>query len=822
MPRLLALAAALAVTAGAALAHAEVLRAEPSSEQLGLELRVDETGLSARVRRANEPWEQTPAVKLNPPESVTKELASARARVLELEGKRRAIRVDVPHGAATWTLLLAAPLARGEGAPLVLWTGWLGARGEQPEERRENVLLEEPGDGGTRLVVGERRADVTLCGRPTLLAARTLDPAAMTLSRALVRDELGAARAAAPRLFAKRESEAPITPRLLRAIGASSAQDRAVAPLTDGDPETAWSESRSGAGEGELVVMSASSDVPLLGLDVVIRPPTREVPGGAAPRTLLVATREQLFHVTLPEDAWQQPGARYVVRFPEPTRSDCYAVALEQAYADPRRGEPRVSLAEVSAHTELDGLAPEALAGALAGGDGRAVAASEVLARLGEPGARAAAGLFERLDPAGRQLASRVVEAADCAVEAPFQAGRLAATAPRARDEAARAELEHARDRLRRCGAHAAAELRPLLAAAEPSVRQAAADDLVLVAPEQAVAALADGLATADLPTRRVFRAAFTRAVRRERGLAALEALLEPASFAARPLIARRDVLRAAVPVLARARGAADALSALSSGSDWAMHYLLLGAHAELARAGDARSLEVVKSALRGAEPRLRARAAEAAAGLDGVTPELVGALGDPEPRVRAASARALATASPRPGVAEALAARLAADPWTFVRLDTAAALAQGPASLAADRALAAALGDGSVEVRLRALDGLGTHRAVAQADVVRRLAQDGKAPLSVAERALETQAALCDARDVERWTELARAAASPRSDRDQRLGLAAIRALGRLGPKDLSSRLSPLLAEVNAREVRAAAAAALAAEPSCGNAKSR
>jgi hypothetical protein len=578
MPRNLAFAAALAVTTGAGLAHAETLRAEPSAEQLGLELRIDETGLAARVRRANEPWEQTSPVKLNPPESLAKDLPSARARVLELEGKRRAIRVDVPQGGATWTLLLAAPLTRSDGAPLVLWTGWLGARGEQPEERRENVLLEEPGDGGTRLVVGERRADVTLCGRPTLLAARTLDPVAMTLSRSLVRDELGAARAAAPRLFAKREAEALTTPRLLRATGASSAQDRAVAPLTDGDPETVWSEARSGAGEGELVVLSASSDVPVTGLELVIRPPTRDVPGGAAPRTLLVATREQLFHVTLPEDAWQQPGARYAVRFPEATRSDCYAVALEQAYVDARRGEPRVTLAEVAAHTELDGLAPDALAGALAGGDARALAASEVLVRLGEPGARAAAGLFERLDPAGRQLASRVVEAADCAIEAPFQARRLAVLAPQARDEAARTELEHARDRLRRCGALAASELRPLLASAEPTVRQAAADDLVLVAPEQAVDALADGLATADTATRRVFRAALARALRRERAWAALETLLEPAAFAARPAIARRDVLRAAAPLLARMRGGADALFALATGSDWATQYLLLAA----------------------------------------------------------------------------------------------------------------------------------------------------------------------------------------------------------------------------------------------------
>src|SRR6185436_11014948 len=104
--------------------------------------------------------------------------------------------------------------------------------------------------------------------------------------------------------------------------------------LTDGDPETTWSEAkRNGDGRGEFVTLSSASEVPIRGFELAVRPAVADVPDGAAPHTLYLATENRVFEVTMPEDAWQKPGARYDIKLPEPIKTACIAVVLDTAYA---------------------------------------------------------------------------------------------------------------------------------------------------------------------------------------------------------------------------------------------------------------------------------------------------------------------------------------------------------------------------------------------------------------------------------------------------------------------------------------------------------
>ncbi len=132
------------------------------------------------------------------------------------------------------------------------------------------------------------------------------------------------------------------------------------------------------------------------------------------------------------------------------------------------------------------------------------------------------------------------------------------------------------------------------------------------------------------------------------------------------------------------------------------------------------------------------------------------------------------------------------------------------------DRALAAALADTSPDVRGRALDGLGAHHAVAHAEAVRALQNKDTETLDVRAHAILALGALCDARSLDDWTKLARAAKAPTDDRDRRLGAAAVATLGQVRPADLADRLAPLLQKDAPPGVREMAKAALSATGGC------
>lgn len=819
---------ALALIAAAAPARAAppALGTPPGPGQQALAVRVEATAVRAKVCAAAAGCSADGAAALALPDELRPRIARAEIATLTLGGGRTIASVSIPGEAgAAYRVLLAAPLAGQSAEPVLLWSGWTRqVRGEHGEERSTEIVYEPLPQGGGRVLVGERRADVTLCGRPTLVGAREVDPATLTLARAgSVQNLSSAERASAAKITASRAPHAAARSegRLLRATAASSAVGKRLAEITDGDAATAWSENKPGDGRGEFVTMASADEVPIRALDLIVRP-TEDVPEGAAPKRFYLATPTLVFAVTMPDDAFRQAaGARYTIPLPAEVRTSCLALVLDEAYAT--KATARVTIAEVEARTPFDGLSPEALSALLAEGGDRAKAAAALLARAGEAGTKATMATYEKLDEAGRQLAAGVIDAAPCKAQAPFFAARFAALSGDPLKRAAPApgeadpELNHARDRLRRCGRSAAEALGKVVAEGAPRARLAAADELAALAPDVAVPAILDAMAPADDAARRDLRAALARAAKSNRALEALAEEVTEAKLAKRGELLAVDFFRAAAPSLGKVDGAAAAFAALAAkSSSFRARYLLQAPAAELARGGDPRAQAYLRDALlKDPDAHVRARAAEVAAGVSVLAGDLTAATGDPDPRVREAAVNALA-AAPLPATAPALATRLAGDDWTFVRAAAARALGALPAEASVDRALAAALGDRASEVRGRALDGLAAHGARAHLDAIRGRQDDGDEDADVRARAILALGVLCDARSVDAWTKLALAARQPMDDRDRRLGTAAIAALGDTHPADLAARLAPLLARDAPGPLREMAKAALGASPTC------
>ncbi|WP_437624623.1 HEAT repeat domain-containing protein [Sorangium sp. So ce1151] len=827
--------------------------------QQALAVRIDAGGITARACPAAACAPDGGKVLAVAPE-VAPLLGGARVVPVTLADGKRLAKIEAPvaatpagaaatalgAGGGSWVMLLAAPLAGKGTEPIVLWSGWTGVSTGEHGEGRSDAVVVEPLGSGSRVLVGQLRDDVTICGRPALVGASEVDPRTMTLLKGASFQNLPLEeRRAASKVAAERREADAAAPafRLLRPTAASSAVGKRFAEIADGDPKTSWSEGKVGAGRGEFVSLSSADEVGITGLGLRIKP-TEVVEGGAAPRTLFVATPERLFQVSLPEDAWLKETAGYEVKLPEEIRASCIAVVLDDAYA-PRgapagagdRGAPsgpevRVTIAEITARTAFDGQGPAALVGALAGGGERARAAAALLARSGPEAVEAAIAGYDKLDPAGRQLAAGVIDTAPCAVQIPFFTARLASGAaaapPRRASRAAPPEpdpeLHHARDRIRRCGRAAAPALAGIVKGGAAAARVAAARELALVAPAEAIPALLDALAGARGATRRELRAALALAARSERAADVVEEEVQLDRLRARPEEAQLDLLRALGPSLGRVKGGGAAFQALASAASapFERRYLLQAPAAALARAGEAPAEAYLRASLRkDADAHVRLRAAEVAADVPALAPDLLAAASDPEVRVREAAIVALSRAASAgaklpAGAPAALAARLASDPWTFIRGSAALAIGAMPAAPAGDRALVGALADSAPEVRRSALDGLGAHRAVAHIEAVRDRAEDKEEDVEVRARAILALGAMCDASSVDLWTRLALRAKAPMGERDQRLGSAALAALGAVHPADLPARLKPLLDKDTPHGLRETARAALSAAPQC------
>jgi len=707
---------------------------------------------------------------------------------------RRAIYAHSPSFAA---LLAAVP----GGAPQVkvLWSGAIGFnKGEPGEQYGDWVEVTEPDEQkNVRVLLGEVREDISICGRRSILSPKVLDPKDLAFKGARVqrlrRDERERATVLPATAGAPAVTQGG---QILQGATASSGIGNPGA-LTDGDPETTWSEDRGGAGAGEFLRMNAPEQVAITSLSIVVRPPTKEVPKGAAPRKLWLATTDALYAVAFAEDPWAHAGASYDVKFPAPLKTRCLAVVLDEAYSKGTAADVSVTLAEITAHTEFDGKTdPAALAGALAGGQERARMAAALLSRGGEPAYEAVAQAYPQLDDRGRSLALEVIDNAPCSRSAPLYVKATEIGRP--------GEVHHAVDRLTRCHREAAPALIGAISGGPEKQKIQSAHLLSLVAPSQAIETLVPLLPQAKPGLRAEYRAALTKA---SQSPLAKEVLATKLADASLPLVASIDLLRAAT---AQRRGTPESSSAFARlakpDADFRTRYLLLGPAAELAGIGDTRAEAYLVRALTGdADSNVRARAGELCAELPNALEPLSRALADDNARVRDAAlvavirltdpggAKVTQRAWP-PALFPAALKVLASEPFTFVRAHAADALVGAPPGEGVDRPLASAMADPAPSVRARVIESLGRRRAQAYTAPIREVLENEGEVAEVRARAARALGRLCDQGAADRLTELARKAASPQASADAiTLATSAAAALGQLNPPDLGKRLSPL-----------------------------
>ena len=742
--------------------------------------------------------------------------ADATAEVVAIGHARHVVHVrvgqtDAPLGSIAWEAILAS----GKAAPI--FEGITGFLEGDPGERT-GTALQIVQDGETSyVVVGEVREELHLCGvAQTLLEPRALYPLSLDLRPATVQRLTPAQRAAArPILAIDKASQftPPLAP-LLTARGSSVAQSRGT-ELSDGDPQTVWSERRPGIGQGEFVVMAAPKDVPIMKMDLVVAPPKPES-NGAAPKRFYLVTDTDVFDVTVPDGAWRKPGEAYEIAFDRPVETSCVALVLNDA---PRTlPHPDVTVAELSASSEFDvpGVTLDDVARKLS--SDRGVAAAEVLKRAGATALVAVERHYGELSERGRALAMDVAASAECEKGAPLLARALCD---------ASGEAPHkARERLERCPSAApalAVKLRD-----ERDSRACVAPALAAIAPVQALEPIADALAASsesERTERAVLRAAFGSALetatRGDSGHSVRDRLAALVSDPKRNSTTRLELLRAARGhVTEIAEESRAVLADLLRGEvPIRIRYLVLEVLTQLARAGDATSMGRIASTMgRDSDWAVRERAAEVAAGLTDAQPSLAAAALDTEPRVREAALRSLAASTPSPGAVEAAASLLLKDPWSFVRLKSIAVLERAGAAATVDQTLAQALKDSSGRVRAAVLDAMGVRRGSGWHERIREGLDDVYDEVEVRAAAARALGAVCDLGSADRLTQLARTMGAPNATEDQlELAVGALAGLSTMQPADLNGRLAPLLAPSSPPSVRASARAALAEGRKCG-----
>jgi HEAT repeat protein len=719
---------------------------------------------------------------------------------------RSVVHVRVPASDAegvAWEAILAA----GKAEPI--FSGVTGYATGDPGERTGQAVQIVPAGGRSFVLVGTIRENECICGQgATLLDPQALYPATLDLRPATVQ-----------RLTPQQQSDAvPITAvdvgphlepalaKLLVATGSSVPGSRGL-ELTDGDPATVWTEQRPGMGQGEFVKMQAPQGVPISRVQIVIAPPTPAA-DGAAPKSFYLATSTDTFLVTLPRDAWQQPGEAYEIRFPRPVEASCLTLVLNDAYAR-NMPHPVVTIAELAAYSEFDapGATLDELAKKLASKDGGV--AAEVLKRAGPAALAAVERAYDGLDTPGRARAVDVAAShEECDQAAPLLARALcepSGQAPR-----------KAREKLERCKG-AAGVLADKLRNDAPS-RACVAPTLAAIAGADALEPIADALAAtgeSSPEVRDVLRSSFALALK----AASPDRLGALLGDTRRSAVARLEMMRAASDQVTRAAAQSDrTLDELLAGAPpLRARYLALGPLGELARAGDrAAAARLAGSITHDAEWPVRARAAEVSAGVPDATGALVGAARDPEPRVREAALQSL-VATPVPQAVDAARDVLGSDGWSFVKAQAVALLAKAPPSSDVDGALAAALHDAAARVRGASLVALALRRAGSARKAIRERLDDENEDDDVRAIAARALGALCDLSSADRLTELARKLGVPgTSDEEQQIALGALVGLAAMQPPDLRDRLAPLLRKEAPPQVRHAAEQAIAAHGTC------
>lgn len=791
---------AAALVAPSALASGPLRRLVPAGGGLdALDVKIDVAAGVVRVVRAGK--EKTIAIAIDRSRI---DAAASSIDVVPIAPGRSVAHVRVPDAQRKDLAFEAVVSAQGDEPIFAGLTGY--THGDDGDRSGQRVLVKDRDAQSKFVIIAETREDTRICGQPeTVLGARGLDPTTLRLVGATLPRLDKKTREAAARVVAvPRTSTAAPLARILVATGGSSPNAPA---LTDGKLDTWWSEARTGDGHGEFATMRAPSELAIHSLVVTIAPP-KPKPEGAAPRSFYVTTDTETFAVTMPEDAWLKPAQAYDVPLPRPLRTGCVAVVLDAAYA--RNAGPEVSIAEVAALTkfDVDGATLTDVAKSLS--TERREEAAALLRRAGEGGLAAVMAEVGSLDARGRALA---VDVASSAGSCDGPAGELLTRA------LADAEVEvrkRALGRIERCGKAAGPALVLAVAGPDEARRAAAAALLATVAPSLALEPLAEQMGKGSPKTRRAVRGAFARAsagATRDKLLALLTKREMPAR-------SRLDLLRALGAKLAELRPEADVALAdlLRSSPEMPTRYLLAQPLAHLARAPAATSGELSRLAdlaRRDPEWPVRARAVELSAGIAPLMSTVIAAAADPAPRVREAALKAIANASLGAGV-PAAAKAMANDEWTFVRTAAAEALGALPQSAAVTSALVLGLADASPKVRLSALAALGKQRAISQAPRVRERLDDTAEDPDVRALAARTLGGMCVQSAADRLTKLALLSRSPVDEADERIGVAAIDALGALHPPDLAARLAPLRGKEIRLPVRRAAERAMTEPSGC------
>ncbi|MFO0679079.1 MAG: HEAT repeat domain-containing protein [Polyangiaceae bacterium] len=711
---------------------------------------------------------------------------------VDLEGGASVVHVVAKESGATgrtWEALFAPSHAQP------LFAGRTGLGDGDPGER-EGVRVTFPAaKGPKRLLVATIREGVTICGdRESPLAVRGLDPVSGTLKDATISRLAPSRRGGATAVNATVVTYARPVASLLGAVGSSSSPAAPVAAV-DGDPRTAWSESRSGDGRGEFVTFRAPKEVALTSVDF------RFLPDGAgeraaSPRHVLVVDETDVFHVAIPEGA-AKAGTAVRFSFPSPVRTACLSVVLDDAYGEADR--PEVSIAEVSARTRFDDApsredafdrvlhdldAPEGEDEASR--EARRSEALAVLVRSGETGASALASRFESLGPKVQErVLPFVLSTADCAHVASVAARRMDASEPRVRTAA--------RTRLSACGAEAMPALGALLAStgaggppadeSSARVRKSVRDALEAAArkaPAPSLVAVYAG-ATSDTAKVDVLRAFAARLV----DVKELAAEAERLSDDSAPLRARYLLLDPLGRV-ATARPGARALLERRATTD----------------AHDGVRTEATRVLF--AAGAIREKDARRAAS-------------DTSPRVREVPASHAGTLLATKGQ-EDLVRTLARDPWTFVRKAVVTSLHASDPDSRAVPVLRAAVDDEVPVVRAFALEALARHgRDAESAMKVRERLEDSREDVGVRASAARAAGAMCDRGSVDALVRVAVDLADPTLDARLRIvGEASLQALGALHPDGLDRRLAPLLGKDTPAILKRRARAAIDAPGSC------
>lgn len=800
-PVLFAAAPALAVflLAGGAAAGSFAL-ARASGGQPALAVGFDPSGkLLARVCTQLD-CEPSGGEILETPPDVSARATAARLTVAPVGLERHAVVVEVGPSAAGpgWAALVVAPLSGGH--PTVLFSGRTGpVEGIEGERKGSEIVLREGA-----VYVAQEQEDRTLCGRPAILAPRAVNPRTLRLEPAKLQRLLPEARAAAVSIVAQRSSGAAPAPLpILKPVWATSAApEHPVLALTDGDPATSWAENRGGVGRGELVVLTASRELPLHAFEITL--PRDDAAHAALPSELFLATEHDVFRVVLPGKAAR--GERFTVSLPGPLHAGCVALVLESATPESR--DAVVGIAELSAQATLEAK-PAELVRKLSGGGQEADAAGELLRALGRDAAAEIVAHFGELTDEGRRVALGVLDDAPCEVAMPALIEALAS--------GSESQVPHARASIARCGPEGPRALAVAVGKAAGARRLTLVEELVEESKAEAARAVIALFAGATAEERRSLRAVLARCAASPEAMGVISgALVDEGTKAATVL----DLLRALGQRLPELGTPAErAFSRLVAESKTERgRFLLVGPAAALARS-DPAAREYVRDALQhGRSPMIRTEAARAAADQDLFQAELTQALTDPNVRVREAAAGALGAARVRaagPGLSRVL----EEDRWPLVRVAAARAMGRLPAEPALDAALTEALADPAADVRRAVITALGARHAAVSAGKLREVLDDGEELGAVRAAAAGALGAVCDRGALDALTRYAHRLGTGKADiSDYLIGQSALGALAALGPADLQARLRPLLGKEIRGPVRQLALRALSAPGRCGS----